>query len=120
MDGPWPTPKETAVARRTRKDAEEPVEVPEPQQEVEETPQEPEREPEPEPEPQPDVVQVYLDDAGQYRWRRVAGNGRRLAASGEAFYDKHSAVRAAYRANPDTIADGATVKVQIEDEDDSQ
>ena len=32
--------------------------------------------------------QVYKDTAGQYRWRLVAANGRRLADSGEGYQNK--------------------------------
>jgi len=38
---------------------------------------------------------IFLDDAGYYRWRLVAGNGEKVATSGEGFYSRQSAVRAA-------------------------
>lgn len=39
--------------------------------------------------------EVYLDTASQYRWRMVAANGQTIAASGESFYSKDNAKRAA-------------------------
>jgi uncharacterized protein YegP (UPF0339 family) len=38
---------------------------------------------------------IYVDSAGQYRWRLVASNGEKIASSGESFYDKSGAKRAA-------------------------
>lgn len=38
---------------------------------------------------------VYADSGGKWRWRLIAGNGRRVAASGESFYDRSGAKRAA-------------------------
>lgn len=32
--------------------------------------------------------QLYKDAAGQYRWRLVAANGRRIADSGEGYNNK--------------------------------
>ena len=37
---------------------------------------------------------IFLDDAGYYRWRLVAGNGEKVATSGEGFYSRPSAVKA--------------------------
>jgi uncharacterized protein YegP (UPF0339 family) len=37
---------------------------------------------------------VYRDRAGRFRWRIVAANGKRVAASGEAFHDEYNAHRA--------------------------
>ena len=39
--------------------------------------------------------EVYADTAGHYRWRLVAPNGAKIASSGESFYDKAGARRAA-------------------------
>jgi len=39
--------------------------------------------------------QIYQDTAGHWRWRLVAHNGQTIASSGEAFYSKENAVRAA-------------------------
>lgn len=32
--------------------------------------------------------QIYKDAAGQYRWRLVAANGRKIAESGEGYHNK--------------------------------
>lgn len=47
------------------------------------------------------VVEVYLDTAGEWRWRRRAGNGRIVADSGEGYVDRDNATRAAIAAFPD-------------------
>ena len=39
--------------------------------------------------------ETYADAAGKYRWRLVAANGETIASSGESFYDRASAKRAA-------------------------
>jgi uncharacterized protein YegP (UPF0339 family) len=39
--------------------------------------------------------QVYQDTGGNWRWRLIADNGRRVAASGESFDSRSNAVRAA-------------------------
>lgn len=39
--------------------------------------------------------QIYQDAAYQWRWRLVAHNGQIIASSGEAFYSKENATRAA-------------------------
>ena len=55
-----------------------------------------------------DVVTVYGDEAGLWRWRRQShGNHERIAASGEAFGSLAKAVYGAERANP-----GATLVVK--------
>ncbi|PYR95473.1 MAG: hypothetical protein DMF84_00835 [Acidobacteria bacterium] len=38
--------------------------------------------------------QVYKDAAGQYRWRLVAANGRRIADSGEGYNNKSDCLAA--------------------------
>ena len=38
---------------------------------------------------------VFQDRAGKYRWRLVAGNGEKVATSGEAFASRSNAVLAA-------------------------
>lgn len=38
---------------------------------------------------------IYQDVARQWRWRLVAHNGQTIASSGEAFYSKENATRAA-------------------------
>jgi len=39
--------------------------------------------------------QLYPDTAGYWRWRLVAQNGEKIASSGEAFYSRENAKRAA-------------------------
>ncbi len=39
-------------------------------------------------------IEIYLDVAYQYRWRLVAGNGEKVAAS-EAYVSKQGAIRSA-------------------------
>lgn len=39
-------------------------------------------------------IDIYIDVAGQYRWRLVAGNGEKVAAS-EAYASKQGAIRSA-------------------------
>lgn len=39
--------------------------------------------------------EVYADAAGQYRWRLIASNGQKIASSGESFYNREDARRAA-------------------------
>lgn len=51
----------------------------------------------------PDSVKVYEDAAGEWRWRRRAGNNRITAVSGEGYGRKHDAFKAAIRENPDGI-----------------
>jgi uncharacterized protein YegP (UPF0339 family) len=46
-----------------------------------------------------DKLQVFQDEAGEWRWRKRAPNGEIIAVSGEGFVDKGGAARAAARAN---------------------
>lgn len=46
-----------------------------------------------------DFVEVFKDDAGEYRWHRKAGNGEILSDSGEGYVDGHYAVKVASRLN---------------------
>jgi uncharacterized protein YegP (UPF0339 family) len=46
----------------------------------------------------PDKTVVFQDKAGQWRWRRVAGNGETIATSGESYTRLADAERAASRA----------------------
>ena len=39
--------------------------------------------------------EVYVDGAGKYRWRLKDGNGEKVASSGESFFNRDSAKRAA-------------------------
>jgi uncharacterized protein YegP (UPF0339 family) len=41
------------------------------------------------------TFRIYLDASGGWRWRLVAPNGHRIAASGEYFDSRQDAVRAA-------------------------
>ena len=41
-----------------------------------------------------DHIDIYQDDAGEYRWKAVAGNGE-IVAEGESHRDRHDAIRAA-------------------------
>jgi uncharacterized protein YegP (UPF0339 family) len=42
----------------------------------------------------PHRFEVYQDKAGKFRWRLIAANGKRVAASGEAFASRYNAERA--------------------------
>jgi uncharacterized protein YegP (UPF0339 family) len=44
-----------------------------------------------------DTIHVYRDDAGEYRWRRVAPNGRTVSDSGEGYTRLGDAAGAAQR-----------------------
>jgi len=46
----------------------------------------------------PPKTVVYQDAAGQWRWKRVAGNGEIIADSGESYTRLSDAERAASRA----------------------
>ena len=46
-----------------------------------------------------DIVEVYQDEAGEYRWRRIAPNNRIIADSGEGYVDRNNAREAAERVN---------------------
>jgi uncharacterized protein len=46
-------------------------------------------------------VTVYQDDAGEWRWRRQAGNNEIISASGEGYVDRDHAQEMATRLNPD-------------------
>ncbi|MBI1931269.1 MAG: DUF1508 domain-containing protein [Ignavibacteriales bacterium] len=38
------------------------------------------------------MFEVYKDNAGQWRWRLIASNGRNIATSGEGYINKHDCV----------------------------
>jgi len=44
-----------------------------------------------------DKIEIYKDEAGEWRWRLVAPNGQLIASSGEGFRRKWSAKRSAKR-----------------------
>lgn len=48
-----------------------------------------------------DIVEVYKDNGGEWRWRRVAKNGRTIGVSGEGYRTRWGANRAAKRSNDD-------------------
>lgn len=45
--------------------------------------------------PRVDKVEIFLDNAGEWRWRYVRSNGRMMADSGEGYKNKGDAVAAA-------------------------
>jgi uncharacterized protein YegP (UPF0339 family) len=51
--------------------------------------------------------QFFTDRAGQWRWRLVSRNGRKIATSGEAFSSRANARRAAM--NVKSVASGAVL-----------
>lgn len=44
-------------------------------------------------------VEVYRDDAGEFRWRRLAGNGEPVSESGEGYVNHEWAVAQAAALN---------------------
>jgi uncharacterized protein YegP (UPF0339 family) len=50
--------------------------------------------------------EIFRDRGGRYRWRLVAGNGEKVASSGEAFASRSNAARAAR--NVKRISPGAS------------
>jgi uncharacterized protein YegP (UPF0339 family) len=55
------------------------------------------------------VLDVFQDEGGRWRWHIFAGNGRRIATSGEDFASKGNARRAAR--GMARLMFGSTVKV---------
>lgn len=53
-------------------------------------------------------VVVYRDQAGEWRWRRLAANGELVSESGESYLHKSYAVGIAGTLNP-------SVEVEVED-----
>lgn len=62
-----------------------------------------------------DVVEVYEDDGGKWRWRRTAPNGAVISGSEESFDNKTNAARAARRANPESFDDGPHTEGAVPD-----
>lgn len=56
-------------------------------------------------------VYVYQDESGEWRWRKVAANGRVVGASEEGYVNKAYAMERAVEENPD-----ATVALATEEE----
>jgi uncharacterized protein YegP (UPF0339 family) len=54
-------------------------------------------------EDRPDRVEIFSDVVGAYRWRRVAPNGEPLSGSLEGFTRRADAVKAAQRANDQSV-----------------
>jgi hypothetical protein len=50
--------------------------------------------------PNHDVVTVFKDKAGQWRWHRIAANGKKVSESGEAFDTRAYAMTSASTYNP--------------------
>ena len=46
-----------------------------------------------------DTVEVYKDDAGEWRWRRQAANGEIVATSGEGYVNMKDCVDEAVKVN---------------------
>jgi uncharacterized protein YegP (UPF0339 family) len=46
-------------------------------------------------------LELYTDSSGQWRWRKVAANGRSTDNPGESFASKSNAKRAATGTHPD-------------------
>lgn len=47
-----------------------------------------------------DHVDLYKDDAGEWRWRRVAANGNIVSDSGEGYVNRIDAREMAEKVNP--------------------
>ena len=71
------------------------------------------------------TLELYRDNAGQWRWNRKASNGRVISDSGEAYVDRRDAIHGMHIANPDwrdcrliDAADNlALTNADIDDED---
>jgi uncharacterized protein len=48
---------------------------------------------------------VFRDDAGEWRWRLVAGNGEVIATSGEGYVNRAHALEMAHRMSSDVEID---------------
>lgn len=46
-------------------------------------------------------IEIYSDAAGEWRWRRKAGNGEIVADSAEGYTERYAATVAAVREFPD-------------------
>jgi hypothetical protein len=54
-----------------------------------------------------DIAVVYMDEAGEWRWQRIAANNRRVADSGEGYKRVDAAIKAARRQEiPVKVRDG--------------
>jgi len=62
-----------------------------------------------------DLVEIYIDDAGEWRWRRKSsGNHEVIATSGEGYVSKGHANKMAHRVN------GNSCRFVTLDEEDDQ
>ena len=61
-----------------------------------------------------DEIVVYRDEAGEWRWRKVADNGEIVADSAEAYTRKADALRAAERE-----AQGSVAVIDVAEQDTS-
>jgi uncharacterized protein YegP (UPF0339 family) len=52
-----------------------------------------------------DRVQIYEDEAGEWRWRRIAPNGEIVSESGEGYTERNDAREAALRVNDGRLLD---------------
>jgi uncharacterized protein YegP (UPF0339 family) len=59
-----------------------------------------------------DRIEIYKDKAGEFRWRRVARNGRIVADSGEGYVSATNAIRAVKSRYGNEI----TIDIQIKGE----
>lgn len=50
-----------------------------------------------------DYAQVYVDDAGEWRYRVYAGNHQQIGKSEEGYVSKSNALRALKRSRPDIV-----------------
>lgn len=50
-----------------------------------------------------DIVTVYKDEAGEWRWRRQSANGEIVSTSGEGYGGKSHAERMAFELNASTV-----------------
>jgi uncharacterized protein YegP (UPF0339 family) len=57
-----------------------------------------------------DRIVVYRDEAGDWRWHRIAPNEERVSTSGEGFDSRRNAIKAAERE-----AEGTDAEVVTED-----
>lgn len=49
----------------------------------------------------PYLVEIYKDDAGEWRWRAVAGNNEKVGDSGEGYVHRNDCVAIAAHLFPD-------------------
>lgn len=62
-----------------------------------------------------DIVEIYKDDAGEWRWRRKAPN-HEVISQGEGYTDRFNALTGALRANPDVNTSDVKIIGRLHDE----